>query len=243
MPEGVRDEKLRLIPPKHRPRKRGARVLFIDDDPAMLELVRELLTEDGYQVFTHQRWEDAYQVVKTVQPDVVLLDLRMGPGEMGWRILDLMTLDPATRKIRVILCSGAVSSLEVRQAALLAQFGVRTLTKPFSFETLRDSLQEILAENAAGHEPLDATRPLGRSNRSKTFLGPSLTRREQEVVRLIARGLSNAEIAAELVVTQGTAANHIAHILNKLGCTNRTQVAAWAVASGLAESVPTELVG
>lgn len=60
-----------------------------------------------------------------------------------------------------------------------------------------------------------------------------LTRRQQEVARLIARGCTNAQIAEALFVTEGTAANHVAAILQRLELTNRTQVAAWAVSAGV----------
>jgi DNA-binding NarL/FixJ family response regulator len=60
-----------------------------------------------------------------------------------------------------------------------------------------------------------------------------LTSREQEVATLIARGYTNRQIGAELVITEGTAASHVVHILNKLGYNSRSQVAAWAVEQGL----------
>jgi len=61
----------------------------------------------------------------------------------------------------------------------------------------------------------------------------ALTRREQEVAVLIARGLTNRQIAEQLVITEGTAASHVVHILNKLGYSSRAQVAAWAIETGL----------
>jgi non-specific serine/threonine protein kinase len=60
-----------------------------------------------------------------------------------------------------------------------------------------------------------------------------LTAREQEVASLIARGLTNRQIATELSITEGTAAIHVQHILNKLGFSSRAQVAAWASEHGL----------
>jgi predicted ATPase/DNA-binding CsgD family transcriptional regulator len=63
--------------------------------------------------------------------------------------------------------------------------------------------------------------------------GVGLTQREQEVAALIARGLSNRQIAAELVIAEGTAANHVKHILARLGLDSRVQVAAWAIEHGL----------
>jgi DNA-binding CsgD family transcriptional regulator len=68
---------------------------------------------------------------------------------------------------------------------------------------------------------------------SKSATQPSLTAREREVAILIAKGRSNRQIADALVLVPGTVANHVAHILGKLGCANRAQVAAWAVRNGL----------
>jgi DNA-binding NarL/FixJ family response regulator len=63
--------------------------------------------------------------------------------------------------------------------------------------------------------------------------GLGLSRRELEVVRLVARGMTNRQIAKELVITEGTAANHVKHILARLVLDSRVQVAAWAVEHGL----------
>ena len=65
-----------------------------------------------------------------------------------------------------------------------------------------------------------------------------LTQREQEVAALVARGLTNRQIAAELVITEGTAANHVKHILARLVLDSRVQIAAWAIERGLHRSTP-----
>ena len=72
----------------------------------------------------------------------------------------------------------------------------------------------------------------GGSGKGGGPVGP-LTRREAEVTRLIARGLTNRQIAVELVITEGTVGTHVEHILRKLDFQSRTQVAAWALRSGL----------
>lgn len=213
--------------PSMRPRPTGSplgpRIVAVDDDGMLLALLRDLLEGDGYQVVTHTRWQDAHELIKHSQPDVVLLDLRMGEGEMGWRVLDLLLLDPATREIPVVLCSGAVESIEARKPALLPEYGVRILTKPFDLVALERVLIELLGERP--RRRLDGN--MERHNHLP------LTRREQELAILIARGCTNAEIAQQLVLTPGTVANHVANILNKLGAANRAQVAAWAVRVGL----------
>ena len=85
-----------------------------------------------------------------------------------------------------------------------------------------------LVSHTNGRIHLTATPDLGAAI-SPRLTG--LTRREQEVARLMARGFTNQQIANELVVTRGTVANHAAHILAKLGLRNRTQVAAHVVAA------------
>jgi predicted ATPase/DNA-binding CsgD family transcriptional regulator len=80
--------------------------------------------------------------------------------------------------------------------------------------------RSVAADRAPGH-------------RSPTGQAVRLTRREQEVATLIARGFTNQQIADELVITPGTAANHVEHILTKLDFRSRTQIAAWAIEHGL----------
>jgi two-component system nitrate/nitrite response regulator NarL len=65
---------------------------------------------------------------------------------------------------------------------------------------------------------------------------PNLTPRQQEIVALVAEGLSNAEIAARLTLTTGTAGNHVGQIIRRLELRNRVQVAVWAVEHGLYRS-------
>jgi DNA-binding CsgD family transcriptional regulator len=70
-----------------------------------------------------------------------------------------------------------------------------------------------------------------------------ITQREQEVVILVADGLTNAEIAERLVLVRGMVSNHVVHILRKLGLQRRTQMAVWAVQSGLYRPEPNEAAG
>lgn len=80
--------------------------------------------------------------------------------------------------------------------------------------------------------------PFGPSKPSQKRLEPSqeLTEREREVVALIARGLSNGEIAEELVLSKRTVEHHIANILSGLGFTNRAQIVRWAMENGLTQA-------
>jgi len=103
------------------------------------------------------------------------------------------------------------------------------MTKPFDFEALLATVEEALRQNP----------PLLRLDGRRTdhdgladSVPNPLTPREQEVARLIARGYGNREIAEVLVLTPGTVANHVAHILEKLELSSRVQIAIWTLDGG-----------
>jgi non-specific serine/threonine protein kinase len=118
-----------------------------------------------------------------------------------------------------------------------ARTAVRAALGDAEFEAARAAgralpLPDVLVE--AERDAATSVRPAKgeRSGRSGTLFG--LTARELEVLRLVASGRTNREIAAALFVTQRTAATHVTHILAKLGVESRTEAAAWAVRYGLA---------
>ena len=99
---------------------------------------------------------------------------------------------------------------------------------------LRAILAHALRATAARLDRTPAVRPATQVAPDGTQVREApLSRREREVAALVARGLTNREIAAHLVVSERTAQSHVGHILDKLGCSSRAQVAAWAVACGL----------
>jgi CheY-like chemotaxis protein len=122
-----------------------ARVAVINDDTVFLDLMRELLEqEEHYEVLICREWDGAYQFVKDHQPDLVIQDIRIGGEEHGWTILNLLTLDPATRPIPMIVCSAAIQSLHAHQE-WLDQYGIRALPKPFDLDTLLATVEEMIA--------------------------------------------------------------------------------------------------
>ena len=121
-----------------------ARILVINDDTPFLDLMHQLLQEtEGYAVQTRKEWEGAYEFVKEQRPDLVILDIRIGGEERGWQILQLLTLDPETLPIPVIVCSAAVDDLQQHQA-LLERYGVRALPKPFDLDDLLAAVRQAL---------------------------------------------------------------------------------------------------
>jgi CheY-like chemotaxis protein len=129
---------------------RRARIAVINDDTAFLDLMRDLLEEDeNFEVIICREWDHAYEFVKKEQPDLVIQDIRLGGEEHGWTILNLLTLDPATRPIPMIVCSAAVQSLHEHQA-LLDRYGIRVLPKPFDLEALLRTVEETLHKERGG---------------------------------------------------------------------------------------------
>ena len=96
------------------------------------------------------------------------------------------------------------------------------------------ALAEALRDVVARHAP-ELTAPAAGGSRSATAAGrpARLTPREREVAALVARGLTNRQIAAELVIGERTAEMHVGNLLGKLGLTSRAQLAVWAVERGL----------
>jgi CheY-like chemotaxis protein len=125
-------------------------IALINDDTTFLTLMHDLLEDtEGYEVMYCKESDGAYQFVKDHRPDLVILDIRMGGEEAGWNILELLTLDPETKPIPVIVCSAAVRQLH-DHAVLLEQYGVEVLPKPFDLDAL---LEKVTAALALGHRP------------------------------------------------------------------------------------------
>ncbi|HBY95390.1 MAG TPA: hypothetical protein DEP84_15800 [Chloroflexi bacterium] len=78
------------------------RIAVVNDDTAFLNLMHELLTDEGYETIIWAESERAYDMIRRVKPDLVILDIRMGHPEAGWTILDLVRLDPTTAHIPVV---------------------------------------------------------------------------------------------------------------------------------------------
>jgi CheY-like chemotaxis protein len=128
---------------------RRTRIAVINDDTAFLDLMRDLLEEEGdYDVVICKEWDGAHQFVRDEQPDLVIQDIRIGGEEHGWTILNLLTLDPKTRPIPIIVCSAAIQSLHEHQD-WLSRLGIRALPKPFDLDTLLNTIAEMLEEHRA----------------------------------------------------------------------------------------------
>ena len=209
------------------------RVLIADDQELMRAGFRMILEAAGVEVVGEAAdGLQAVDMVASLQPDVVLMDVRMPMMDgidatsrvtrMGDTKVLILTMFDLDDYVYGALRAGAsgfllkdapkeelLNAIEVvaRGDALLAPGVTRRLIEEF------------------------ARRPDPSSKRSDAL--PSLTERELDVMRLIARGLSNAEIAAELVVSEATVKTHVAHILTKLDLRDRVQVVVVAYENGI----------
>jgi DNA-binding NarL/FixJ family response regulator len=115
------------------------------------------------------------------------------------------------------------------QAAELRKSAEWLSEKAHHLRAMARRLRGHLSTNTSGsNDCADLRRPTGSRRRALVDLTP----RQRQIVRLIASGRTNRQIAQELVVTVGTVANHVAQILDRLGLENRVQLAAWAIEHG-----------
>jgi DNA-binding NarL/FixJ family response regulator len=178
----------------------------------------------------------ALDLVRSTLPDVVLMDIRM-PEMDGLEATRLIKIDPSTANVRVLILTTFDLDEYVYDALRAGASGF--LLK----DTLPDELLAAVRVVAAGEALLSPriTRRLieefaSRPDPSAASQAPvtGLTEREQEVLGLVAKGLSNAEIAAELIMSPATAKTHVSRLLTKLGARDRTELVIIAYETGIA---------
>lgn len=212
----------------------SVRVVICDDQDLVREGLNAILsTAPGIDVVGEaSNGEDVLDVVARTLPDVVLMDLRMpgGGGVVATRqivaqhpqvkVLVLTTFD-ATEWVMDAIRSGAAGYLlkdTPRERLIEAIKGTvegRTHIDP-------GVAGKLISWAAAGSEPVP------------TAVAADLSERELDVLRLLGRGLTNAEIADQLYLSEGTVRNYVSAVLAKLGVADRTQAALLAVRHGLA---------
>jgi CheY-like chemotaxis protein len=126
-------------------RKGGAHILVVNDTEEILDLFRTILEELGHRVTAWSFSPDDLSKVTDVGPDLVILDLIMGPTELqGWALLQKMRMHRPTEDIPVIVCSAATNWVR-EQEGWLAANGVKVVLKPFKVTDLERAVGDVLA--------------------------------------------------------------------------------------------------
>jgi DNA-binding NarL/FixJ family response regulator len=214
------------------------RVLLVDDQPLLRTGFRLILEAEPGITVVGESGDGAAAVddARALQPDVVLMDVRM-PRMDGVEATRRITGAERSRTPRVLVLTTFDLDEYVVEALRAGASGF--LLKDVPAEDLVEAIR-VVARGDAVVAPaimrrlLDrfAARLPGADEPTPARLG-SLTDRERQVLTLVARGLSNAEIAAELVVSETTVKTHVGNVLMKLGLRDRVQAAVFAYESGL----------
>ena len=212
----------------------SVRVTLADDEPLVRSGLRMVLEVDPALEIVGEAGDgtEALAVVREHRPDVALVDIRM-PRLDGIEVVRRIAADPALPATRALVLTTFADEQYLVDAVRAGAAGY--LLKSMPPEEIRACVHAV-ARGQLSVAPALVARLLAEYSGRRVSRHPSLDRltdREAEVLRKVAQGLSNAEIAADLYVSEGTVKTHVASLLRKLGLRDRTQAAVAAYELGL----------
>lgn len=208
------------------------RVVIVDDHVMVREGIKQLLEMDGDIMVVGEAsdGEEGLRVMEQTDPDVMLLDVNM-PKMNGLEVLQKIKESGIKRNVLILTIHNEVeyllravdigvsgyvlkdSELAVLRKAIFSVYEGNTYIQPSLVPLLQQSLS--IKENHANDE--------------------GLTKREMQVLKLIAEGLYNKEIAERLTISEKTVKNHVSNIFRKIEVSDRTQAAVYAIKNGIVE--------
>jgi len=207
------------------------RILIADDHPVVREGLRSLIaTKPGMEVVGEAAdGVEAVLMARSLQPDVILLDLVM-PNKNG--IEAIGEIKRENPEARILVLTSFAEDAKVFPAIKAGALGY--LLKDSSPQELLQAIRDVYRGRPSLHPTVAGKlmRELDRPSQPPPAEEP-LTEREVEVLKLVARGLSNQEIAERLVISEWTVRTHVRNILHKLHLTSRTQATLYALRKGL----------
>ncbi len=200
-------------------------ILVADDEQEIRLLISNYLESCGYLVITAENGVQALGMVEACQPHLLITDVTM-PQMDGYELVQQVRQRPAFRLLPVVFLTVRADMRSRIQGYQLG--GDVYLPKPFDLEelmavvrSLMERSQLIQAEWRWRTQPSEAVAPLGYQN--------NLTRREQEVLEYLTKGLSNAQIGDRLHLSPRTIEKYVSRLLDKTETKNRTELARFAI--------------
>jgi DNA-binding NarL/FixJ family response regulator len=215
------------------------RVLAADDHPIIREAVRKLLElENGIEMVGEAAdGQETLELISQLEPDVVLLGLRM-PGMDGFAVLQ--ALKQSGRHAKVIAFTAVEDTNEWVRAMKLGCAGI--VAKRTATEFIVKSIRKV-HEGEIWLDAYTTAAVMGQSVKQQRTSSPTvqgedqggtrLSSRERELVVLVAEGYRNREIAEKLFISERTVKNHLRNIFDKLGVSDRLELALYAIHNGL----------
>lgn len=192
-------------------------VLIADEDSTSRDQLADVLEAAGYEIVQVASGEEALEAARKANPSIVLLEIPLG-GLSGYEVC--RALREVTREMPIVFVSGARTESYDRVAGLL--LGADDyIVKPYAPDELLTRVRHLVRRSQAITSPV----------------GGSLTKREREILRLLADGLRQDEIAERLFISRKTVSTHVANILRKLGVRTQTQAVALAFRDEMSDIV------
>jgi DNA-binding NarL/FixJ family response regulator len=208
------------------------RIAVADDHRLVLAGIRRAFERapDMEVVAEAMSGEHLLTLVEETNPDVVLLDLRMPGGDGLWTLGELRRRSP---ELAVIVLSASENPAHIEQALSLG--AASYVSKTINPLDLPSTVRQVM-EGTVHHRGVVATAPAEPGQRAAAAPA-GLSDREMDILRLVAEGLSNQEIASRLYVTGQTVKFHLSNIYRKLGVGNRTEASRFAFRTGVVDPV------
>jgi DNA-binding NarL/FixJ family response regulator len=225
--------------------KSKIRIVVADDHPIFRDgLCRLLALEEDFEVVAQaQDGREVLDVLQQHEPDILLLDLKM-PGLDG--LATLQRLQIAKNKTRVIVLTASDDKNEFVQAMKLGTSGIvlkqtatelliKSIRKVHAGEIWLDSLTTaaVIRQFVANDEVPPAMHAVPSAPATRERERSPLSQREREIVALVAQGFKNKEMAEKMFISEQTVKNHLHNIFDKLGVSDRLELALYAIHNNL----------
>lgn len=205
------------------------RVLVVDDHAVVRSGLRLVLEREGIEVVAEAGTADeGIRAARLEKPDVVLLDVVM-PGRSGLEAAG--EIISASKGARVLVLSMQDDPSYVREAFAAGASGY--MLKEAADTELVQAVREVASGGRYVHPTLGARLAQAEVEAARRAADDPLSEREREVLRLLALGHTNQEIAKQLYISVRTAETHRAHIMQKLGLGTRAELVRYALANGM----------